>query len=206
MTITMELTPKQDALEEIAPALAAVGISVGQESEATTAQQQAAATLSMRVMKAIQRDLDRITEARDMELDGIRAMAEMEMAPMIARLEVHRRWVLTLSELIEWGKKKSHDSPFGSFGVRSSSASVKCESRADTAAHVAEHAPEFARVEMTIPLLEARERFTEDEIAALGELDVAWDEYKKTLDVNAETLPPGVVKVPEARKPFATIA
>ena len=190
--------------DEILPALQEIGLTVGNEGHATAAQQQAAATFGMKVMRGIQHDIDRITEARDMEIAGIRAMADMDAAPLVARLARYRTWVLTLAELIEWGKKKSHDSPFGSFGVRDTKATVKCESRADTAAYVAVHAPEFARVELTLPLTEARERFTEDEITALGELDVAWNEYKITLDAE-QPLPPGVVKVPAARTPFETL-
>lgn len=190
--MTAVIAPEGDALATL-------------EGLETFAQQQAAATMAMRRMRAIQRDIERIEDARDLEKQAIEDMAANELRPLRARLDESRRYVETLAELMEWGRKKSHDSPYGSFGVRDSEAKLDCTDRVTLATWASKHAPQFARVEMTLPLTVAAERFSAPELAEMGELDVEWSEMKKALHPDGE-LPPGVVKVAAVRTPYVKVA
>lgn len=195
----------EDYAADIAASLVDVGVTVGEEAAATIAQQQAAATMAMRVMRAIQRDIDTADEGLRLEKQALDQMAERQVAPLKSRLAAYRRYVETVAELMEWGKKKSHDSPYGTFGVRDKAAGVDCTDRAALATWAATVKPEFAEYEITLPLAQAREYFTETELVAMGaDLDVKWSELKKTLDPSGD-LPPGVVKVEAARTPFAKL-
>lgn len=209
MTETIEapndLHPVLGAYEsDLLPDLTSVGVCVGNEDSATLAQQQAALTLVMRRMKAIQKGLDVQDDAHVMEIRALTDMHHQQTASERARLEAFKRYALNLAELMEWGKKKSHDSPYGSAGVRDSGASVECTDRHSLAMWAVEHRPEFAEYELTMPARAALERFDATEIAQWGEPDVKWKELKPTLDPSGE-LPPGVVMTPAARTPFVKI-
>ncbi|MDB4893167.1 MAG: hypothetical protein JWL61_5022 [Gemmatimonadetes bacterium] len=199
-----------DAIEEtefaveLAPDMERVGVTVGNEATASLAEQQAALTLVMRRMKAIQKGLDVQDDAHVLEVRALTDMHHQQTASERARLEAFKRYALNLAELMEWGKKKSHDSPYGSAGVRDSGASVECTDRHSLAMWAAEHAPQFAEYEMTVPVLSALERFSRTELSEMGELDVKWNEIKKTLDPSGE-LPPGVSMTPAARTPFVKV-
>lgn len=204
--IPMGVEPVVEGLDdEFVTTLNALGVTVGEEAAADSAQQQMAATTAMRTMRAIQRDIDVADEARNLEKQAIDLMCESQLAPLRARLTAYRAYVENVSALIEWGKKKSHDTPYGTFGVRDAGAKVDCTDRVALAEWATVHAPQFVRVELTVPLKDAKERFSEQEIADMGELDVLWNEIKGTLSPDGE-LPPGVTLVEPSRTPYVKVA
>ncbi len=90
-----------------------------------------------------------------------------------------------VTELIEWPKRKaSHDTPYGTFGVRKTAATVKLEDDEKLLAWAKANRPE--------------EVMTEE--------SVHWGKFKRLLDPNAETLPDGVVKVEATVTPWVKVS
>lgn len=171
-----------DVLAELQPDLS---LEIGKEKDATTAQQQASATAAVRVMRAIERDRAEIREARRLERDSISQIEARELAPLNAKYDALERWVSMLAELIAWGKRKSHDTPFGTFGIRSYAATVALTDEAALLAWAMIERPEMVKVKQT----------------------VSWADVKKSLSAAEapETLPDGVEVVPAKRTPYVTL-
>jgi hypothetical protein len=178
------------------------------EDAATLAQQTAALTLVMRRMHAIQRDLDVLDDAHVLEVRALTDMHHQQTASERARLESFERYALNLAELMEWpDRKKSSATPYGTVGVTDYKPTLECTDRHSLAMWAVEHRPEFAEYEMTVPVRDALERFSPEEIASFGEPDVKWKELKEELKSlkHGDALPPGVVQVPAARTPFVKV-
>lgn len=171
-----------DVLAELQPDLS---LEIGKEQDATTAQQQASATAALRVMRAIERDRAEIREARRLERDSISQIEARELAPLNAKYDALERWVSMLAELIQWGKKKSHDTPYGVFGIRSYAATVKLVDDEKAIAWVKEATNRSADFVHTMESLN-------------------WKELKKVIDVDGE-LPAGVERIEATIKPYVTL-
>lgn len=158
-------------LTELAPDLS---LEIGHEREATIAQQQASITAALRVMRAIERDRAEIREARRLERDSISQIEARELAPLDTRYAAYERWVLMVAELIEWPKRKqSHDTPYGSFGVRKMAATVELVDEAKTLAWAMIERPDMIKTKQVL----------------------SWGELKKTLDASEDVLPDGVERI-----------
>lgn len=168
-------------LQELQPDLS---LEIGREEEATTAQQIASASAVLRILAAIQRDMDLISETRRLERDSISQIEARELAPLKARYAVYEGYVKNLAELIEWPKRKaSHDTPHGTFGVRKPGATVRLVDKDKLLAWAKRHKPGAVLVEESVP----------------------WGEFKKEVDPNATVLPDGVERVPETITPFVRV-
>lgn len=188
------------AEEELSDELTSLGI----EGAPTLAQQQATLTLVMRRMSAIQKGLDTQDEACRLEVEAITDLYAMQTRHERARLEEFKRFALNIAEGMEWGKKKSHDSPYGTAGVRDAKATVECTDRNALSLWAVANMPSLVEMELTLPLALASERFTSVEMAEFGEPDVKWKDLKAFIDPEQE-LPPGVTLVPAARTPFVKL-
>jgi hypothetical protein len=190
--------------DDIEADFAAIGIEFTHDAEraATRAQLEASASLALRRIVGAERELDRLHATMDLQMQAIRFSYERQMAPVRARHAQLTRYVETLAELTPWGKKKSADTPFGSFGVKDFSASVAVEDGDILTEHAVAHIPGFVTVAITMPLSEAREHFTAEEIESRGTVKVEWGALKKTLGPSKE-VPPGVTVVPARREAFA---
>lgn len=179
------MSEPNDAPSELADLQQDLSIEIGRESEFTTAQQMATATIVMRKLAGIQRDIDLITETERLEISSIQGMAERELAPLQRRAKELEDYVEMLARLIQWPKRKaSHDTPFGTFGVRKVGASVNLVDDEKALAYALDHAPECVE---TVPAL-------------------LWGRFKATIDPNAEALPDGVERVAEQVNPYVKLA
>lgn len=193
---------EQDLIDDFAT----LGIDVGAPSALEAPQRQAAASMLLRRAALARREAAKLEAARDAEI----ALIEMHYAAEIGRQEARARQledaVTQIAEIAreagDFGKKKSASTPFGTFGFRETAATVELEDASQALAFAREHAPECVKADLTLPLTEAREYFTDDELAARNALSLKWGEFKKTLDPE-EALPPGVKVKPASREFFA---
>lgn len=93
------------------------------------------------------------------------------------------------------GKKKSRDVGAGTYGYRSYAAAVTCTDEAAYIAWAEGHAPETLRVKVTMPLAEAREYLTRDELASVRR-EVIKADVAALIATDRAALPPGWVEVP----------
>jgi hypothetical protein len=183
--------------------LAALGITLSPDVERALdqAHREAMAATLLRRMQRNAKEREEIARTMELQIEQIRVHYERRLAPLevtYARLE---SFVLTLAELTEWGKKKSAATPFGTFGVRTSAATVERVDEAALVAWAATEKPELVRITAALPLSQARELFTDAELSTLKR-SVEWGALKKTLSPDG-TLPPGVRAVPAAVRAFA---
>lgn len=186
--------------------LHAVGIDVSAPQSLAMEQRRAMASMFLRRAALARREAQQLEGARDMEI----ALIEMHYAGQIGRATDRARAceaaVESLAEIAreagDFGKKKSASTPFGSFGFRETSETPELADVAALTQYAAAHEPEYVKATVTLPLVEARERFTDKELVERGALAVQWGEFKKTLDLD-EALPPGVAVKPATRTFFA---
>jgi hypothetical protein len=192
--------------EDIEADLAAIGVNLtpGAEVEMENARRQAYAALLFRRVQKLRREIRETEQARDLELGMVRAHYERQITRPRAAVATLLDFIATLARLTVWGKKRSHATPYGTFGVRKASATVQVTDEAAALAWARTEQPEMVRVTIALPLDEARQFFTDDEIDK-HKVSLEWGKLKKTLSPEAETLPPGVVKVDGGDEPFATV-
>lgn len=192
--------------DDVVQDLRAIGIELTPdvERELENARREAMAARLLRHAGEISEELMQAEEAHQLELQMIQASHERRIAPLRGRYATLVGFVQTLAELtIEPGaKKKSRSTPWGDFGVTDRKATVQVVDRAAATIYYAGIAPEFVTAKLSLSLAEARERFSDAEIAERGSLDLAWGEVKKTLTPDG-TLPPGIETVPATREAFA---
>jgi hypothetical protein len=190
--------------DDVTADLRAIGIELTPDVERAIddPHREAMAAMLLRRAGGIARELAATQAAMDLELRAIREHYERAMAPLRTHYTRVIGFVQTLAEITEWTSKKSRVTPFGSYGVKDSRATVECTDRAAVTAWAIGERPDVVRVVATLPLTDARERFSDSEIAA-QKTEVEWGKLKPTLDVEGQ-LPPGVVRVEAKREAFAT--
>lgn len=194
-----------DLDEELKSDLAAVGIDLSAPRDLAQEQREAAAAILLRLICKRDEQIANLQRTMELELDLVRN----HYARLIAKPKSDRdgfvRHVEMLAELSAtlkgFGKKKSATTPFGSFGIRHSSATVEMQDASALLEHLKTADPTKVKVTATLPLNEAREYLSESELAKT-KMEPKWAEVKASLDPNG-TLPPGVAKVPEREVPFA---
>jgi hypothetical protein len=198
--------PLAEIDDDVTADLAAMGITLTPDVERSLddPHRQAMAALLLRRMQQNQAKRDALIAAKELTMLGIEAHYDRQAAPLDAEYLRLERFVETLAEITAWGKKRSASTPFGSYGIRTRSATVECPDPAATLAYAVAAAPEFVRVAASLPLPQARESFSESELAGMKQ-SLEWGKFKPTLDVDG-TLPPGVVAIPARREPFVTPA
>jgi len=194
-----------DIDEDIRADFAARGIDLANGDTLEQTQREAAAALLLRLIIRKDDEIARLTETMDLEIDLVRS----HYARLIAKPKSDRagfeRHVHNLAEISAtlkgFGKKKSASTPFGSFGIRQSSATVEVTDAAALLEHLKANDPAKVKVVATMPLNEAREYLSPTELAKT-KMEPRWAELKATLSPDGE-LPPGVAKVPETTTAFA---
>ncbi len=175
-----EDTDTPDVLAELQPDLS---LEIGREAEATSAQLQASAMVGMKRMQWLSRQIEEIEERTRLEVSSIQGMADRELVPLQNQRMLIGAWVERLALLTPWGKKQSHATPFGTFGVRKPSATVKLVDDEKLLAWAMVNRP--------------------DEV--MTEESVHWGKFKRLLDPD-KPLPDGVERVPEAVNPYVDVA
>lgn len=193
--------------DDVEADLAAIGIQLTPDVERALEQERRiamAAALFRRAMR-VRAELAETERAMGLELDMVRAHYERQMAPRRAVEARLLTFIQTLAELTPWGKKKSHATPYGTFGVKDYAPTVELKDREALLAHMKTDRPGLVRVTVTMTYGEALEYFTDEELARTATLDVEWGKLKGVLDV-AQPLPPGVALVPARREAYAKLA
>jgi phage host-nuclease inhibitor protein Gam len=138
------------------------------------------------------------------------ASRDAEIQFIVARyapqLEMHRRWGAELERAVQAlaeqtkhesgyvGKKKSRDVGAGTYGYKTYAEGVELQDEATFIAWAEQQAPETLRVTIKLPLKDAREFRTEDELADCKR-EVIKKDATNLAESLADTLPPGFVKV-----------
>lgn len=204
--------------DDIIGDLAAVGITIRSTKEVGTdpshtealvdsaAQRATIAALYLRLAGESNAEIERHKAAMMLQVELITAHYERLMAPAARRRDGFLRQVENLALIAgmegDFGKrKKSAETPFGSFGYKDTDATVALDDSDALCKHLVVEDPTRIRVIVKLPLDEAREYLNETELAET-KMEPLWGEYKKTLSPDGE-LPPGVKKVAAARTPFA---
>jgi hypothetical protein len=141
----------------------------------------------------------------EFELEAVRAHYERQLMPLRTRRRVFLDFVENLAALVQWKKKKSAATPYGTFGVKDRAATVKLADPDAALAWAREERREVVRVVVTLPLAEAYQYFTDDELARAAKVELEWGRLKASLDADG-ALPPGVERIEAVREPFATPA
>lgn len=189
--------------DDLAADLATVGVTLtlGVEREVGPSQREAMAALLLRRAGGIERAVATLDAACDLELAAIRAHYGRKTAALLAQRDRLVGYVQVIAEVTEWKKKKSVETPYGTFGVKDTAPTVRCEDDAALLAWAQEQRPEVVRVTAALSLSEARQFLTDEEIAG-HKTAVEWGKLKATLEPDG-ALPPGVVKVEGSRTAFA---
>lgn len=193
--------------DDVEQDLAAVGITLTPNVERDLQQERriAMAAALFRRVQRVQAELAETERAMTLELDMVRAHYERQMAPRRAVVTRLLAFIESLAELTPWGKKKSHATPYGTFGVKDYAPTVeRTDAEALLAAMKADR-PGLVRVTVTMTYGEALEYFTDEELARTAKMDVEWGKLKALLDVE-QPLPPGVRLVPARREAYAKLA
>jgi hypothetical protein len=190
--------------EELDAELAAMGVELTPGVEEAMAEERRQGMAAVLLRRAGREDaaIAELQGTMELQLAAIRACYERQIAPHAARRDRYLQHVELVAELTPWKKRKSAITPFGTYGVRDTSATVEVTDRKALAEHALTALPGFVRIDLQLPLAEAKERFSDDEIKQRGKVDVEWGKLKSTLDVDG-TLPPGVIKVDAARTAYA---
>lgn len=164
-----------------------LSVEIGKEAESSPEQQQASITMALRRMAGVQRDINSVTEIARLEMDAIAQIRDKQLSPLTARFKALNDWVLMVTPLIRWGKRQSHDTPYGVFGVR-------------------KHAATVAVVDEKATLGWAM-RETESGKFFEFRPTLKWAELKKSLsaDESPETLPDGVERVEATVTPYVKV-
>jgi hypothetical protein len=155
---------------------------------------------------------DELMQARDHQLaillakgQRIRDFYERQIQKQNARRDELLRHVEHLAALsVYTGKKKSIDTPFGTFGFKDVSPSVELVDEAAALEWAKGQQPALVQVTAKLALTEAVEYLSDTELASCKQT-LKWGELKKTLTPEAKELPPGVQKVDGGRQFYAKI-
>lgn len=206
-----------DPNEDIIADLAAIGIDFGgsELTDAELAEDQAkreavAATFLDHASRHEAR-ADELAEARDHQLaiiiakgQRIREFYERQIQKQHARRDELLRYVEHLASIsIYNGKKKSIDTPFGTFGFKDVAPSAQLFDEGAALTWAKSVNPEYVQVTAKLGLNVAVEYLTDAELAECKQT-LKWGELKKKLDLDAE-LPPGVQKTEGGRQFYAKI-
>jgi hypothetical protein len=154
---------------------------------------------------------EELAEARDHQLaiiiakgQRIREFYERQIQKQHARRDELLRYVEHLASLSVYpGKKKSIDTPFGTFGFKDVSPSAQLVDEGAALTWAKSVNPEYVQVTAKLGLNVAVEYLTDAELAECKQT-LKWGELKKKLDLDAE-LPPGVQKTEGGRQFYAKI-
>lgn len=190
--------------DDVVKDLAAVGITLDRSpaTDLSDAERQAFAARLLRRACEIEDASAEINAACETEIAMIRANAKRRTDPLQREYVQIITAVQGIAGLIAWKKRKSAQTPYGALGIRHRPATVELSDADATLAWAIASRPEVVRVSASLPLSEARERFSSDELAAHA-MRLEWGALKKGLDPEGE-LPPGIVAVPARDEPFAT--
>lgn len=169
------------------------------------AKREALAAMLLRRVAQRDRELEAAQSAFELEVQILTQHYDRRMAGARRDREACIRFVehlaLLSAEQGGFGRKKSADTPWGTFGIRERGASVECTDKDALIKHYAQTNPLLVSVTAKLPLSRAKLLMSEGEIAA-AKVEPVWNAIKKTLDPNG-TLPPGVVKVEPMRVAYA---
>jgi phage host-nuclease inhibitor protein Gam len=190
--------------DDVTQDLAAMGIALAPnvEAEMDDERRHAMAAVLLRRAGGVGREIEQIEGTMSLELEAIRAHYERQLMPLRTRRQVFLDFVANLAGLVQWKKKKSAATPYGSFGVKDRAASVRLADAAAALTWARTNQPDVVRVVVTLPLADAYQYFTDDELAATGKVELEWGKLKAALDA-AGALPPGVERVEPVRETFA---
>jgi hypothetical protein len=204
-----------DPNEEIAADLAAMGITSGaifdKEEEYDQAQREAVAATFLDHASRHATRADELAQARDHQLavllekgQRIRDFYAAQIKKQNDRRDELLRYVEHLASIsIYHGKKKSIDTPFGTFGFKDVAPSAQLVDEAQALTWAKSVNPEYVQVTAKLGLNVAVEYLTDAELAECKQT-LKWGELKKRLDLDAE-LPPGITKVEGGRQFYAKI-
>lgn len=189
--------------DDVEQDLAAIGIALTPDVERSmeNAHRQAMAAVLFRRIQRITAGLSETQRTMDLELAMVRAHYERQMVPGREKVKSLLGFIQILAELTPWGKKRSHETPYGTFGVKKKPASVALADESATLGWARAERPECVRVAITLSLTEALQYFTSAEIEK-QKVSLEWGKLKATLE-DAHTLPPGVVRTQERDEAFA---
>jgi len=193
--------------DDIANDLRAIGVELVPDVEKNMddSHRQAMAAMLFRRVRGIERAITTLREARNIELTGIAECYERQMAPLVAQSARLLGFVEVLAEHTPWGKKKSAETPYGTYGVTNKGATVALVDSPRATEWAKANEPQLVRVVATLPLSDAMERFSTEELSQLAKIELQWGELKKTLSPDGE-LPPGVQKVDAKIVPYAKVS
>jgi phage host-nuclease inhibitor protein Gam len=191
--------------DDIRADLIAVGVDLANPDLLAQQQREAAAALFLRHICVRDQRIADLERSMELEIDLVtRHYARLIAKPTQERAAFVRQ-VELMAELSAvqkgFGKKKSASTPFGTFGIRHSGATVELTDAAALLEHLKASDPTKVKVTAVLPLNEAREYLSPEELAKT-KMEPRWSDVKATLDPEGE-LPPGVAKVPETVTPFA---
>jgi phage host-nuclease inhibitor protein Gam len=161
--------------------LEGLGIVVAQP--ATPADVDAWASLILRQMGEVDRDIKRYQEAYQAEMRHIGIRYDLQLQRLIGRRGVLEHAVHGLATRADFGSKKSRDVGFGTYGVRSEPERIRIVDATAATEWARTHAPELIEIE-------TKEKLPQKAVAAY---------VKSTGDAEI----PGVVREPAHETPFA---
>jgi phage host-nuclease inhibitor protein Gam len=193
--------------DDVTQDLAAIGVELvpNVEQDLDDERRHAMAALLLRRAGGVDREIASIQRTMELELEAVRAHYERQLMPLRTRRRLFLDFVENLAALVQWKKKKSAATPYGTFGVKDRAATVKLADPDAVLAWAREERREVVRVVVTLPLAEAYQYFTDDELARAAKVELEWGKLKASLDVDG-ALPPGVERVAAVREPFAAPA
>lgn len=199
-TLAHPLAGLDDDLEQD---LAVIGVELtpGAETAMEDARRQAYAAVLFRRVRSLQQQIAETASARDLEIEMVHAHYERQLAGPRKAVLAFLSFIETLALLTTWGKKRSCATLHGTFGVRKKAPTVELSDDAQALAWAREVHPELVRVTVSLSLVEAREVFTDADLAK-HKMSLEWGKLKATLTPD-EALPPGVVAVDGGDEPFA---
>lgn len=183
------------------------GSSVDLIARMAASKRHATAALFLRLGAEHEAEIAKLADAKRDEMAIIAAHYDRRIEAERRAVEHFQRIVQEIATIAmesgDFGKKKSASTPYGEFGVRDKSATVELSDSAALLAHLTAEAPAFVKVKPTLSLEDARERFTDAELAD-AKLEPAWSLVKAELcrDLGGP-LPPGVTLVPASRTAYA---
>jgi hypothetical protein len=212
MTTTVFQLPTDD---ELRADLEAIGVQFGptwEEGEPALEAQvpndpariDAVASMLLRRMAALDADIAQHATAHALEQEALRQRFERRIGPVRVERGRMEAWARDLARVQSaqggFGKKRSRDTGYGTYGVRT----IPAKLAIDEAAFVpwAEAwAPELLRVTLKLPLADARQYLTDAELAATKREVLATPVKQYVAGLPA--LPPGVTQTPEGTDTFA---
>ena len=175
------------------------------------AQADAVASMLLRKMAALDADHAQHTAAYALESEALRARYERRIGPLQterARLEA---WARDLARRQHdaggFGKKKSRDVGYGTYGVRTTASRLEVVDEPAFVAWAEAEAPDLLRVTVKLPLAQAREYLTDAELAGVKR-EVLTKPVQAYVATQATAtapvpLPPGVQRTPESIETYA---